>query len=288
MNFLKKKLRNTNISRIIVFILMAMYAATMIAAIIWLIFASLKEHSELMLPDRNPNGFPNAFLITNYIDAFRYMGDGSTSFFQMFFNSIWFSVGSAVLSAMVSAIVGYIFSKYSFKGKRVIYVLFMIAMLLPMYGKFPAMNRLTNNISIYDSPFYIVVGAAGYGNIMLIFMAGFDSLSWDYAEAAEIDGANDYYIFFRIMFPLIRPVLVSLILVGIIGAWNNYMSPIIYLPSLPTLSSGLYKFKDRMRYSYQMPAYYAGVVMSFIPTLALFIVFRKTIMENVAMGGLKG
>ena len=285
-NALKKKLRNTNVSRVTVFILMALYAATMIAALVWVLFASFKEHSELLV--YNPNGLPKAFLFSNYLDAFRYMGDGNTDFFSMFFNSLWFSCGSAFFSCMVSAIAGYIFSKYDFKGKRIIYALFILAMLLPMYGNFPAMYRLTQNLGIYNSPLYLLVGAAGYGNVMLIFMAGFDSLSWEYAEAAEIDGANDYYIFFRIMFPLIRPVFVSLILVGIISAWNNYMMPIIYLPSLPTLSSGLYVFKERMQYSYQMPAYYAGVIMSFIPTVALFIVFRKTIMENVAMGGLKG
>lgn len=287
MNKFVKKLRNTNISRVIVFILMLIYAATMLAALVWLLFATLKENSEL-LPENNPNGLPSAFLISNYINAFSYMKIGNTDFLKMFFNSVWFSAGSALISGFVSAISGYIFSKYSFKGKRIIYVAFMIAMLLPMYGNFPAMYRLTRNIGIYNTPLYMLVGAAGYGNVMLIFMAGFDSLSWEYAEAAEIDGANDYYIFFRIMFPLIRPVFISLFLVGIIGAWNNYMSPIIYMPDLPTLSSGLYLFKERMQYSFDLPSYYAGVVMSFIPTLLLFIIFRETIMENVAMGGLKG
>ena len=286
MNTFVKKLKRTNFSRVVVFVLMGLYAATIVAALVWAVFASLKEHSELMV--YNPNGLPNSFIFKNYIDAFRYMGDGTTSFIGMLFNSVWFSVGAAALSAFVSSVSGYIFSKYDFKGKRIIYVVFMIAMLLPMYGNFPALYRLAHNIGIYDTPLFLIAGAAGYGNIMLIFMAGFDSLSWEYAEAAEIDGANDFYIFFRIMFPLVRPVFVSLMLVGIIGAWNNYMTPIIYLPSLPTLSSGLYLFKERMQYSYQMPAYYAGVVMSFIPTLILFIAFRKTIMENVAMGGLKG
>ena len=285
MNGFKKKLTNTNVSRVIVFVLMAIYAATMIAAIVWLVFASLKTQSELKF--YNPNGFPEAFLMSNYLDAFKYMGESSVGFIGMFFNSVWFSIGSAILSGMVSAICGYLFSKYSFKGKRLIYVAFMVAMLLPMYGNLPAMYKLTHELGIYNTPLFLLVGAAGYGNTTLIFMAGFDSLSWEYAEAAEIDGANDYYIFFRIMFPLIRPVFLSLFLVGVIGAWNNYMSPIIYMPDLPTLASGLYWFKDEMKNSY-IPAYYAGVIMSFIPTLTLFVIFRKTIMENVAMGGLKG
>ena len=149
-------------------------------------------------------------------------------------------------------------------------------------------ETISTFVNLYNSPLYIIVGAAGYGNTMLIMMGSFEVLSWEYAEAAEIDGANDYYIFFNIMFPLIRPAFIALTLVGIIGAWNNYMTPIIYLPDMPTLAAGLYIFKDRMQYSMNLPAYFSGVVLSFIPTLILFIIFRETIMENVAVGGIKG
>lgn len=284
-NFVKK-LKQTNLSRVIVFLVMLIYAVTMIYSVVWVVLASLKEHEELLL--YNMNGLPFDWQFENYLKAFEYFGDNNTSFAGMFVNSIWFSVGSALLSGFVTSISAYIFSKYEFRGKKLIFAVFMIAMLLPMYGNFPATYKLVQDLNLYNSPLYIIVGAAGYGNTMLIMMGSFEVLSWEYAEAAEIDGANDYYIFFNIMFPLVRPAFIALTLIGIIGAWNNYMTPIIYLPDMPTLAAGLYIFKDRMQYSMNLPAYFAGVVLSFIPTLVLFIIFRETIMENVAVGGIKG
>ena len=160
-------------------------------------------------------------------------------------------------------------------------------MMLPMYGSFASRYKITSDLGLQNSLLFIIVGAAGYGNVMLIFLASFDSLSWTYAESAEIDGANDYYIFFKIMFPLIKPAFVAIMLTSMINCWNDYMTPLIYLKEMPTVSTGLYIFKQNMMFG-ELPVYYAGVVMSFIPTIILFSIFRKTIMENVAVGGLKG
>lgn len=289
-NFVKK-LKQTNVSRVIVFLIMLFYAITMICAVAWAVSASLKEHYELTL--YNQNGLPKSWLFVNYKDAFTMLGGDGTGFFSktglfmMFVNSIWYSVGAALLGCMACAMTAYIFSKFNFKGKRLLYAIFIIAMLLPVYGNFPAKYKLTMELQMQNSPLFIIVNAAGYGNVMLIFIASFDVLSWEYAEAAEIDGANDYYIFFRIMFPLIKPSFIAIMLTSIIGAWNDYMTPLIYLPKMPTVAAGLYIFREDMQYE-SLPIYYAGVVLSFIPTLALFIVFRKTIMENVAAGGIKG
>ena len=280
-----KTIKRTNFSRVIVFFLMLAYSVTMVFAVIWAVFASLKEHSELLL--YNINGLPEVWRFENYIQAFKSLGEGKTDLVGMFLNSIWYSVGSALIGGMACAITAYIFSKFTFKGKRLLYAIFIIAMLLPMYGNFPAKYKLTADLGLQNSPLFIFVGAAGYGNVMLIFIASFDVLSWEYAEAAEIDGANNYYIFFKIMFPLIKPSFIAITLTSIIGCWNDYMTPIIYLSKMPTLSAGLYIFKKNMMFG-ELPAYYAGVVMSFIPTLAIFVIFRKTIMENVAAGGIKG
>lgn len=280
-----KKIKTTSPSRVIVFVIMAIYAVTMVFAVSWAVFASFKEHNELLL--HNINGLPKSWKFSNYKQAFKSLGDGKTSLGGMFFNSIWYSVGAALVGGMACSATAYVFSKFTFKGKKLLYAIFILAMLLPMYGNFPAKYKLTADLGLQNSPLFIFVNAAGYGNVMLIFIASFDVLSWEYAEAAEIDGANNVYIFFKIMFPLIRPSFIAITLTSIIGSWNDYMTPIIYLTKMPTVSAGLYIFKRNMMFG-ELPAYYAGVVMSFIPTLAIFIIFRKTIMENVAAGGIKG
>lgn len=283
---IKKRIKNTNISRIIVFIIMLAYALSMLYAVAWIVMASLKDDAQLL--STNLHGIPTEWFFDNYIEAFKMFSTfSSTSLLGMFLNSFWYSVGSAFVGCMACSITAYIFSKYDFKGKKLLYGIFIVAMILPMYGNFPSKYKLTEDLRLQNSPLFIFVNAAGYGNVMLIFIAGFDVLSWGFAEAAQIDGANDYYIFFRIMFPLIRPVFIAIMLTSIIGSWNDYMNPIIYLPELPTLSAGLYILKFNMR-NRSPQYYYAGAVMSFIPTLILFAVFKDTIMNNISAGGIKG
>ena len=281
----KNIFKETNVSRVIVFVIMLLYSVSMIAAILWVVFASLKTHNELLLT--NINGFPKSWVFKNYADAFDSLGKPFTNLFGMFFNSLWYSLGAALLGGMACAATAYVFSKFDFPGKKILFAIFMVAMMLPLYGTFASKYKLTAQLGLQNSPLFIIVGAAGYGNVMLIFLASFDSLSWSYAEAAEIDGANDFYIFFRIMFPLIKPAFIAITLTSIIGCWNDYMTPLIYLKEMPTIAAGLYMYKQNMMFG-ELPVYYAGVVMSFIPTITLFSIFRKTIMENVAVGGLKG
>ena len=103
-----------------------------------------------------------------------------------------------------------------------------------------------------------------------------------------MDGANDFTIYFKIMLPMSLPPIAATILMGFIGRWNDYMTPLIYLTDFPTLASGMYSYRllsvDRFG---TYPTYLAGIVVSMIPILALYSAFHKTIMENMLGGGLK-
>ncbi len=291
--FFKRKLteiartiKRTTVSRVIIFLFLTLYSLTMVLSLVWVVLASLKSHNEITLT--NVMGLPKDWLFTNYATAFKRLGDGKTGLFDMLFNSIWFSFGSSFLSVFICSLTAYVMSKYEFKGKKFLYGIFLVAMMLPVYGSFASNYKLTVDMRIYNTPLMLVTACAGYGSTMLILLSSFDSLSWEYAEAAEIDGAGHYRIFFQVMLPLMKPVLFALGIIGFITAWNNYMLPITYMPKYPTISSGLYTFKDIAMLSFNIPSYYAGVVLSFIPTLLLFIFFNKTIIESVSIGGLKG
>ena len=110
---------------------------------------------------------------------------------------------------------------------------------------------------------------------------------WSYAESAFIDGAGHFKTFTKIMLPSVKPILASLFVVNFMGAWNDYMTSYLYMPSYAPLSLMVYLLRDdATRISY--PVYLAVVVISIIPIIALFISFQKLIMENTTIGGLKG
>ena len=116
----------------------------------------------------------------------------------------------------------------------------------------------------------------------------FKTLSWTYAEAAFIDGASHLRVFLRVMLPMSLPVMGSLFLVATIGAWNNYMEPILFLQSYPTLTSGLYIFQLETSRNVDYPVLFAGLIVSVVPVILMFVFFQNTIMESMSVGGIKG
>ena len=122
----------------------------------------------------------------------------------------------------------------------------------------------------------------------LIYYATFESLSWSYAEAALIDGANEFQVFFKAMLPQVKPIMVTLILMGFIAKWNDYMSPMLYLPEMPTLSLGLFRYRTIVERSGNYPILFAGLMLCMLPILIIFAIFQDAMMENMSIGGLKG
>ena len=122
---------------------------------------------------------------------------------------------------------------------------------------------------------------------ILYFLAGLQSISTDLYEAASIDGANKWQIYFKIMFPQAAAMFGSLFLMLWIADWNNYSTALIYLSKLPTLAVGIYKFQLQMTYSSRMDILYAACTISLLPPLIIFIFFNNALMSNVSIGGIK-
>ena len=121
----------------------------------------------------------------------------------------------------------------------------------------------------------------------MVMYSYFRNLSWSYAEAGYVDGAGHFTVFFRIMLPQAMSAIGALALIAFIGRWNDYMGPIVFLPDYPTLSAGLYTYQKENERSINYPVLFAGILMSMIPVLALFVVFQDKLMEMNIAGGLK-
>ena len=122
----------------------------------------------------------------------------------------------------------------------------------------------------------------------LYLHAFFSGVSWSSGEAAEIDGANEWQIFFKIMFPQSIAMVGSLYVLMWLTEWNAYNNALIYLPKLPTLAVGIYLFKTQMQYESKMNILYAGCFISMIPPLLIFVFCNNALMSNVSLGGIKG
>ena len=127
------------------------------------------------------------------------------------------------------------------------------------------------------------------GIYFLVFHAEFKGIPKEYAEAAKIDGAGNFTILFRIMLPLVRNTIFVIMLIKFIEFWNDYQTPLVFLPSYPTLAYGVFTLATTsINKMSTVPMRMASAVMMLIPILVVFLIFQKKIMSNVSVGGIKG
>ena len=167
----------------------------------------------------------------------------------------------------------------------------LVVMILPIVGSLPAQFRLVKNMGIDNSPLLLLMFCSGFGFNFIVMYGFFSNVSWSYAEAGFIDGASDFQVFFSIILPQAVPSVLSLMILAAIGFWNDYQTPLMYLNKLPPLSVGLQDFNLNIGYSLlpnSYPLLFAGVMLSIVPILIVFVVCQDTIMNNTVAGGLKG
>ena len=271
----------------IVFVLFLVYAILLLLPFAYGFTIALKENGRAFMSE--PVKITTPFYFVNFIKAFESIAiNEDNNFVTMIFHSIWYSAGMSFMSIFSCTCVAYVVSKYKFRGREFIYATAIVVMMIPIYGSLPAQYKLYTKLNLIDSPLLLITAYGGFGANFIYIHSFFKSLSWSYAEAAFIDGAGNFKVFFTIMVPMLLPSISALTIMAFVGFWNDYASPLLWLPNMVPLATGLYTYEFNMQYQANQPLYFAGVFLSLIPVLTLFIVFQNTIMSSVYSGGLKG
>ncbi len=233
---------------------------------------------------------PDTATLKNFVAAFDELGkiNDIDTFMSITWNSLWRTTISAVLAVGSSAMVCYILVFYKSRFTKLLYSVGIIVAILPLYGSAGSIYRLYDNMGLINNPIILITSISLYGANFFYMYAFFKSLSWQYAEAAFLDGAGHFQVFFRVMLPMAKPSISALFIMQFITGWNDYESTLLYMNAYPNLSYAVYAYEEIGKYSGNIPAYFAGVLISLLPILILFIVFQNTIMEEVHLGGLKG
>ena len=229
--------------------------------------------------------------LSNFVDAWNNLKHEGTGVPEMIGNSLWFAGGSAVLGVFLSSCGAYICAKYKFWGRKFLYWFALITMMIPVVGSMPSNLKFVSAMGVYNSRLYILVMSQTVGAAFIIMYSCFQSVDWAYAESAFIDGAGHFTVFFKIMLPQVISPMTALILADFILFWADVESSLIYYPELPTLSTGLYHFRSFVITAEGMrryPAYFAAILLCVIPTVTLFTIFQRKLMDIQLSGGLKG
>lgn len=255
--------------------------------LIFAIISALKTHSEVVM---NPFALPQTWKWENFVEVTRLFEINGKGFWEMVFNSALFSIVPAYVGEFFVCWFAYVCTKYKFPGSGLVYTIIMIVITLPLYGTGGGMYKLYHQLGWIDSYSQMLacLGAGAFSMTTLYFSSYYQNMSNAYPEAAKMDGANDFQIFFRVMFPLAKPLFSAMVLTKWMGLWNNYESSMIYHPNLPTLPYAIFSFNTEMIYRARLDILFAACVIACIPGIIMFIAFNKTLTNSVSFGGIKG
>ena len=275
-------------------VVMGLYSFTLVFPLLWAILCSLKGANDFVL---RPFDLPTRWRFDNYVKAFTELkvmievGLSSRNVYlaEMFLYSLIISVGYAFVAEGTRAVCAYCAAKFRHhREMRFMHQLVVALLVISLPSSLAASIVMRQTYGIYNSLIGEMLVQIGFtGSNFLFYYAAFKGVSSGYMEAARIDGAGEYTIFFRIMLPLIRTTFFALFVLDFIGLWNNYEISLVYLPSYPVVAYGLYKFRSD-RAATNVPLQLAGCSLVILPTLVLFMIFKNKLIGSLSLGGLKG
>lgn len=258
----------------------------MIYPIIWMVASSFKGPSEIWT---NVTALiPNEIAWENYVIG--WSGFGGITFATYFRNSFIYAGFGTVAIVMSSAIISYGFARIKFRGRTFWFTCMILTLMLPRQVLLIPQYILFNELGWVNTFLPLIVPRLTGGPFFIFLMIQFiRGIPRDLDQAAEIDGAGHFAIFWRIILPLMQPALITAGIFSFYWTWEDFLSPLIYLndPRLYTVSLALRSMSDPNAVT-NWGAIFAMATLSLVPVFVLFIFFQKYLIEGISTSGLKG
>ena len=264
------------------YLLLTVAAAVFAVPLVWMVLSSFKPAEQIAA---NPHRIlPVEWRVANYVEAVTTM-----PYFRYLRNSLVLCAGSVLGTLWSSALAAYAFARLRWPWRRELFALLIATMLLPWHVTMIPKFLLLRELGLYNSLGALIVPTF-LGDAFSIFLLRqfFLTIPEELAEAARLDGASEWTIFWRIMLPLARPALATVALFQFIASWNDFNGPLLYLndPARFPLAYGLEQFVSS--YSSQTNLLMAAAVLFTLPIVLLFFFTQRTFLRGIATSGLKG
>jgi len=250
----------------------------------WIVIASLKTNRELF---KAPFSLPKNWQFGNYAETWQ-----SADFGIYFLNSTLVVVASVIGILIAAVPAAYVLSRGNFKGRNFLTAFFAMGMGIPTPLLLIPIFVIMAGLRLGDTltGLSIVYTALSLPFSVYVLTGFFSSIPSDLQSAARIDGCSDFQTFFHVMLPLAKPGILTVGLLNFVGLWNEFQLSLVMInsPDLRTLSLGLYALITSMQYSgADWTGLFAGVVITTVPSIALFIFFGNKMIDGITMGGVK-
>jgi N-acetylglucosamine transport system permease protein len=200
--------------------------------------------------------------------------------------------GSLTGALLVSAMAAYVLARFDFPGRQTLFYAFIAGLMFPVFLALVPLYFLVAGLRLLATFQGLILVYIAYSLPFTIFFltAYFKTLPTEVAEAAILDGAIQYQVFFQIMLPLAQPGLVAMGIFNFLGQWNQFLLPLVLMPdeNKHLLSQGLYFLAVQQGYQNDYGALFAAMVITMIPTLLIYVLFQRRLEAGLTAGALKG
>ncbi len=259
-------------------VLLWTYAAIVIFPLLLVVGNTMRPTREIF---KNPVGLPTSFNFESYARAWE-----EASFNVYFWNSLTITVASVVLATLVASLAAYVLGRYTFSGSRILAAYFLAGLMLPFRLAIVPLFLLLNNMGLIDNRMglILVYAATGIPFSVFILSSFFRQLPKELSEAARIDGAGEFTIFARVMLPLVRPALATVMVFQFVPLWNDFFFPLVLLRSTSkwTLPVGMTRFFGEFQADWS--TLFAGLIITTLPLIILFLLATKQIIAGLTAG----
>ena len=286
---------NPKLVKVFIYLMLILLAVTILVPVAWVFVASIKENSEFY---GNPWTLPQGFHFQNFVDAWQKANMG-----EYMLNSVIVTALALALLIVIALPAAYVLARFRFKGRAIWNTLFMAGLFINVnYIVVPIFLMLNDGDmflrKMFGSPFFLnnlfvlaLVYAATALPFTIYLLSGyFKSLARDYEEAAYVDGAGYFYTMVKVIIPMAKPSVVTVILFNFLAFWNEYIISMTLLTKaeLKTLPVGLMNLMAAQKSAVQYGQLYTGLVIVMLPTLILYMCVQKKLTQGMTLGGLKG
>ena len=266
------------------YLMLTLWAALVLFPFYWMVLSSLKSYSAYNA-EYVPKFFTLSPTLQNYADAFTTVSLG-----RYFLNTLIFTVVTTALMLIVITLAAFAFARLSFRGRDLVFSLFLALMMIPN-----ELVIITNFVTITDWGLRNTFAGLILPSVTSVFYIyllreNFAQVPDELYYAAKVDGTSDFKYLWKVLIPICRPTLITVVILKVIECWNSYVWPrlITDREARFLVSNGIQEIRENGFGRENIPAMMAAVVAISLPLIVLFLIFRKKVMEGVSRGGTKG
>ncbi len=285
MNSAYQKSRVKNIvSKIFVYLFLAIWAIIVLFPFYWMILTSFKSYSSYN-SEYIPKFFVSNPTLENYAQAF-----SAVPLSRYFLNTIIFTVITTALMLVVIVLAAFAFSRLEFKGKNLLFTAFLSLMMIPNELVIITNFVTITNLGLRNTFTGLILPSVTSIFYIYLLKENFEQIPDSLYKAAKVDGTSDLKYLFKVMIPICKPTIITVVILKVIECWNSYVWPRLITDDemYYLVSNGIQTIRESGFGRENIPAMMAAVVLISIPLIILFLIFHKKIMEGVSRGGTKG